>query len=82
MQQIADWLEKLGLGQYAQGFAENEIDISVLRHLSDQDLFRSGIGEKYLPPLANLPALPRRHVNLPQEWSQRPRNLPNAAKSR
>jgi hypothetical protein len=36
MQQIADWLEKLGLGQYAQRFAENEIDISVLRHLSDQ----------------------------------------------
>ena len=28
MQQIADWLEKLGLGQYAQRFAEN--DFSVL----------------------------------------------------
>ena len=26
MQQIADWLEKLGLGQYAQRFAENDID--------------------------------------------------------
>ena len=26
MQQIADWLQKLGLGQYAQRFAENEID--------------------------------------------------------
>jgi hypothetical protein len=25
MQQIADWLEKLGLGQYAQRFAENDI---------------------------------------------------------
>jgi class 3 adenylate cyclase len=43
MQQIADWLEKLGLGQYAQGFAENEIDISVLRHLSDQDLKDIGV---------------------------------------
>jgi hypothetical protein len=26
MQQIADWLKKLGLEQYAQRFAENEID--------------------------------------------------------
>ena len=31
MQQVADWLEKLGLGQYAQRFAENDIDESVLR---------------------------------------------------
>ena len=38
MQQIADWLEKLGLGQYVQAFAENEIDVSVLPHLTDQDL--------------------------------------------
>ena len=25
MQEIADWLDKLGLGQYAQRFAENDI---------------------------------------------------------
>jgi class 3 adenylate cyclase/predicted ATPase len=43
MQQIADWLEKLGLGQYAQRFAENEIDISVLPYLSDQDLKDIGV---------------------------------------
>jgi hypothetical protein len=30
MQQVADWLEKLGLGQYAQRFAENDISFSVL----------------------------------------------------
>ena len=40
MQQIADWLEKLGLGQYAQRFAENDIDFSVLPDLTDQDLER------------------------------------------
>ena len=34
MQQVADWLEKLGLGQYAQRFAENDIDVSVLPHLN------------------------------------------------
>ena len=48
MQQIADWLEKLGMSEYAERFAENEIDISVLRDLTDQDLkdigVRSGIG--------------------------------------
>ena len=43
MQQIADWLEKLGLGQYAQRFAENEIDVAVLRHLTDQDLKEIGV---------------------------------------
>jgi class 3 adenylate cyclase len=43
MQQIADWLEKLDLGQYAERFAENEIDVSVLPDLTDQDLKDIGI---------------------------------------
>ena len=43
MQQIADWLEKLDLGQYAERFAENEIDVSVLPHLTDQDLKDLGV---------------------------------------
>jgi hypothetical protein len=30
MQQIADWLQKLGLGQYAQRFAENDIRMQSL----------------------------------------------------
>jgi SAM domain (Sterile alpha motif) len=40
MQQIADWLEKFGLGQYAQRFADNDIDISfvILPDLTDQDV--------------------------------------------
>jgi class 3 adenylate cyclase len=38
MQPIAEWLEKLGLGEYAQRFSENGIDFSVLSHLTDQDL--------------------------------------------
>ena len=28
MQEIADWLEKLGMSEYAQRFAENGIDVS------------------------------------------------------
>jgi class 3 adenylate cyclase len=38
MQQIADWLKKLGMPEYAQVFADNDIDFSVLRHLTDQHL--------------------------------------------
>ena len=43
MRQIADWLEKLGLGQYALRFAENGIDLSVLPELTDQDFDRLGV---------------------------------------
>jgi hypothetical protein len=39
MQQIADWLEKLGLPEYAQRFAEN----TILGDLTDQDLEKIGI---------------------------------------
>jgi class 3 adenylate cyclase len=43
MQQIADWLEKLGLGQYAQRFAENDISFVILPDLTDQDLEKIGV---------------------------------------
>ena len=38
MPEIADWLEKLGMSEYAQRFAENDIDFTVLPDLTDQDL--------------------------------------------
>ena len=43
MQQVTDWLEKLGLGQYAQRFAENDIDFALLVKLSDADLKELGV---------------------------------------
>jgi class 3 adenylate cyclase len=43
MQQIADWLKKLGMPEYAQRFAENDIDASVLPDLTDQDLKDLGV---------------------------------------
>jgi class 3 adenylate cyclase len=43
MQQIADWLGKLGMSEYAELFAENKINISALRYLTDQDLRDIGI---------------------------------------
>jgi SAM domain (Sterile alpha motif) len=36
MQEIADWLTRLGLPEYAGAFAENGIDVSVLPHLTDR----------------------------------------------
>jgi hypothetical protein len=43
MPQVADWLERLGLRQYAQRFAENDIDASVLPHLTEENLKELGI---------------------------------------
>jgi SAM domain (Sterile alpha motif)/Adenylate and Guanylate cyclase catalytic domain len=43
MQQVADWLEKLGLGQYAPRFAENDISFAVLPDLTDQHLKEIGV---------------------------------------
>ena len=43
MQQIADWLEKLGLAQYAQRFSDNAIELSVIRDLTEQDLKDLGV---------------------------------------
>jgi SAM domain (Sterile alpha motif) len=38
VQEIGDWLEKLGMPEYGESFAENKLDLSVLPHLTDQDL--------------------------------------------
>jgi class 3 adenylate cyclase/tetratricopeptide (TPR) repeat protein len=62
MQQIADWLERLGLGQYAQRFTENDIDFEVLSDLTDQDLEKIGVASvghrrKLLRAIANLKGL-------------------------
>ena len=43
MQQIGDWLKKLGMSEYAPRFVENRIDFSVLPDLTDQDLEKLGV---------------------------------------
>jgi class 3 adenylate cyclase len=43
VQEIADWLENLGMSEYAQRFADNGIDVSALPHLTDQDLKDIGV---------------------------------------
>jgi class 3 adenylate cyclase len=61
MQQIADWLKTLGMSEYAERFAENDIDISVLHDLTDQDLKELGVSlghrRKMLRAIAELPSV-------------------------
>jgi class 3 adenylate cyclase/predicted ATPase len=74
MQQIADWLKKLGMSEYTLRFAENDIDTSVLRHLTDQDLKELGVSlghrRKMLAAIAELaasvPGSPQPPVNEPK----------------
>jgi hypothetical protein len=43
MREVTDWLEKLGLSEYAQRFADNDIDFALLAELTDQDLKELGV---------------------------------------
>ena len=61
MQQIADWLNTLGMSEYAERLAENRIDLSVLPDLTDQDLEKLGVllgdRRKMLRAIAKLEAV-------------------------
>ena len=43
MSGIAEWLASIGLEEYAQPFAKNAIDLSLVRDLTEQDLKHFGI---------------------------------------
>jgi len=43
MRDIAEWLASIGLSEYAQRFADNAIDLSVIRDLTEQDLKDLGV---------------------------------------
>ena len=62
MQQIADWLEEIGMSEYAERFAANAIDTTVLGHLTDQDLKDLGVSlghrRKILAAIAGYRAVP------------------------
>ena len=75
MRQIADWLNTLGLRQYAQRFAENDIDPSVLRDLTDADLEKIGVSlghrKKMLRAIAELNGTRARSVHAPWTAAER-----------
>ena len=43
MRDVAEWLEGLGLSQYAEAFARHRIDAGVLPRLSDDDVRDIGV---------------------------------------
>jgi class 3 adenylate cyclase len=74
MQQIEEWLDKIGLAQYTQLFLENGIDLSVLADLTDQDLEKLGVilghRRKLLRAIADWPASPTPNFVPPKSYSQ------------
>ena len=63
---MSDWLEKLGMSEYAQRFAENDIDASVLPHVTDENLKELGVSLGHrlkllaaIRELSGRPALPK-----------------------
>src|SRR5262249_48124957 len=43
MDQIENWLKRLGMSEYAKRFAENAVGFAALRHMTDQDLKEIGV---------------------------------------
>ena len=70
MQQIADWLNQLGMSEYAQRFAENDIEIDLLNELTDQDFDRLGVSlghrRRMLRAIRELSASPTEAVTEPR----------------
>jgi uncharacterized protein YjiS (DUF1127 family) len=62
MAQIAEWLARLGMSEYAERFAENRIDFVVLPDLTDHDLKDIGVvlgdRRKILRAIARLDVVP------------------------
>ena len=44
MPEVADWLKTLGMSEYAERFADNDIDFTILGDLTDQGLEKIGVG--------------------------------------
>jgi class 3 adenylate cyclase len=64
---VAEWLTTVGLPEYAVRFAENDIDLSVLPHLTDQDLKDLGVSlghrRKMLAGIAELAGAAARAIS-------------------
>ncbi len=63
VRRIEEWLGDLGLGEYASRFAENDMDLAIVRDLSDQDLEKIGVASlghrrKLLRAISELNASP------------------------
>jgi hypothetical protein len=43
VQSIGQWLERLGLGEYAEAFVRNCVDLDIAKDLTDGDLRELGV---------------------------------------
>jgi predicted ATPase/class 3 adenylate cyclase len=77
---IDEWLASLGLSEYAQRFAENRIDISILHDLTDRDLMELGVPlghrKKMMRAIAELDGIapkarPAATESVPQDVAER-----------
>src|SRR5215472_3200686 len=87
MQQIADWLEQLGMQEHIQRFAENDIDFAILGDLTDQDLKEIGIASlghrrKLLRAIANLKGVEKDALTVAAGAAARGTPRPDAAERR
>ena len=84
MQQIADWLEKLGMSEYAECFVRNDIDFTILSELTDHDLEKIGLLRLAIAAsfCAQLPVLKRLRVAKPSRKRLRLTTSQSGAKSR
>ena len=88
MWQIASWLAKIGLGRYTPAFIDNDIDVEVLRYLTDADLEKIGVSlghrRKLLAAIAELrggaatPAQPPSELNKQEAAERREPTLTSA----
>ena len=85
MQEVADWLAKLNLGQYAQRFADNDIDVSVLHYLTDTDLEKIGVSlghrRNFWQLSPSYPAHLCEKMRPLTPWSRNPKKLRSVARS-
>jgi class 3 adenylate cyclase len=74
MNGLIAWLERLELGQYAQVMADNDVDLDILQHLTDEDLKELGLSlghrRKLLAALKEVP---------PAEAAKAPPDAPEAS---
>jgi class 3 adenylate cyclase len=71
MKDVAEWLASLDLGEYAQRFAENAIDLSAIRDLTENDLKEIGVllghRRKMLRAIAELQRAPASTLQMATE---------------
>ena len=60
MLDIAQWLGEIGLGQYAQAFLDDDIDLEIISEWTEADLEKFGLslghGRRFLRAVASVHA--------------------------